>query len=232
MVKLHRHANSLKIGILFILSVATLYNFIQVRHLSSLPTMTLSAIEKIENELTSATLTIGQNTADNQQLSGLISSIEALSQQQFAAIQAELSQSTQTANHRIDAIDTKIEAHDSILQQLKESVRSLEAIKIPSAKVPLETPPAIKQKPPLNKSRSSLKPKLPFVLTGIELRGGNAVAVVAPNTFHQLAQLSHISIGQQSIDGWVLTHLSSRSATFQRGRQKITASLISQESSQ
>lgn len=74
-------------------------------------------------------------------------------------------------------------------------------------------PPNAAASPKTTSPSASARQSVPFVLTGIETRGGQTFAVVAPLTGQGLAQLQLVAPGN-AVQGWRLVGIEGRQARF------------------
>ncbi|EEE2002177.1 hypothetical protein CI266_002486 [Salmonella enterica subsp. enterica serovar Kotte] len=154
-------------------------------------------------------------------------------QQQFEVSRMQLGskadKSTLVAlQQKIDALDKQqseqaasVAALKTGLSSLQEQVRSLNQRPVNvAAAVPVVTSGAavVKKKPTPKAHRPATAP---FVLTGIERRGGIAFAAIAPQSATQLTEIALMEPGETR-QGWTLLAISGQQAQFRVAGQTQT----------
>lgn len=133
---------------------------------------------------------------------------------QIAALESSLTterKENSTLHHQLS------QAQKAIREQLGLLDARVSALQVPRQQTPAPvTPvaPAAKVVPPVAKKVAGTS-RLPFVLTGIETRGNQLFAAVAPPAFHSLSQIVLLTPGDSSA-GWTLTALDQTGAAFER----------------
>ncbi|EBW3293929.1 hypothetical protein DPD00_19665 [Salmonella enterica subsp. enterica serovar Bijlmer] len=106
------------------------------------------------------------------------------------------------------------------LSSLQEQVRVLNQRPTNAAVVPAVTPDAVAvKKKPTPKAQRSVS--APFILTGIERRGGLAFAAIAPQSATQLTEIALMEPGETR-QGWTLQSISGQQAQFRVAGQTRT----------
>ncbi|EEC1173265.1 hypothetical protein KHA76_001795 [Salmonella enterica subsp. houtenae serovar 44:z36,[z38]:-] len=153
-------------------------------------------------------------------------------QQQFEASRMQLG--GMADKPAIAALQQKIEALDKQqseqaasvaalktgLSSLQEQVRALNQRPANAAVTPAVTPGvvAVKKKPTHKTQRPATAP---FVLTGIERRGGIAFAAIAPQSATQLTEIALMEPGETR-QGWTLLAIAGQQAQFRVAGQTRT----------
>lgn len=102
------------------------------------------------------------------------------------------------------ALQQTQQAQEKRLEALMAQVSALKAKEsLPAAPAAEASLPPQATKPVAAKSRTPLKP--PFVLTGVEKRGTEVFAAVAPRGYSSLTQVALIGEGE-TVSGWTLIH--------------------------
>lgn len=116
------------------------------------------------------------------------------------------------------------QAQQEMQTRLSALAEQLNALKAHSAATPApgKTPAEVKKPLPV-KSRSTavVSRQAPFVLTGVERRGAESWAAVAPRGYHSLSQIALIGEGE-TVSGWTLIRAGYSEATF-RVNGRLTA---------
>ncbi|MFB0713552.1 hypothetical protein ACEU59_20690 [Buttiauxella noackiae] len=113
-----------------------------------------------------------------------------------------------------------VEALKTGLSSLQEQVRALNQRPANAAVIPAVTPDAVvvKKKPTHKTQRPATAP---FVLTGIERRGGIAFAAIAPQSATQLTEIALMEPGDTR-QGWMLLAIAGQQAQFRVAGQTRT----------
>lgn len=116
------------------------------------------------------------------------------------------------------------QAQQEMQTRLSALAEQLNALKAHSAATPAPGKTLAEVKKPLPvKSRSTavVSRQAPFVLTGVERRGAESWAAVAPRGYHSLSQIALIGEGE-TVSGWTLVRAGYSEATF-RVNGRLTA---------
>ncbi|EAO5056348.1 hypothetical protein FZH48_16485 [Salmonella enterica] len=108
------------------------------------------------------------------------------------------------------------------LSALADQLNVLKAV--PAAATPAleKTPTEVKKQLPVKpRSTAVVARHAPFVLTGVERRGAESWAAVAPRGYHSLSQIALIGEGE-TVSGWTLVRAGYSEATF-RVNGRLTA---------
>lgn len=183
----------------------------------------LSRLEAQDNTATTSTMlstlqsqvsTLQAGLADNQQrVAALQKETEARTgpSQELATLQASavrLQQAQQEMETRLSA--------------LADQLNALKAVPAAATLVPEKTPTEVKKQLPVKpRSTAVVARHAPFVLTGVERRGAESWAAVAPRGYHSLSQIALIGEGE-TVSGWTLVHAGYSEATF-RVNGRLTA---------
>ncbi|MFD1802164.1 hypothetical protein ACFSFZ_08165 [Mixta tenebrionis] len=182
--------------------------------------MRLSRLEAQDNTGTTSTMlstlqsevsTLQAGLADNQQrVATLQKDTEARTRpsQELTALQASAA--------RLQQVQQEMETR---LSALAEQLNALKAVPAAVTPAPGKTPTEIKKQLPV-KPRSTVR-HAPFVLTGVERRGAESWAAVAPRGYHSLSQIALIGEGE-TVSGWTLVRAGYSEATF-RVNGRLTA---------
>ncbi|EAR4689402.1 hypothetical protein CC014_18040 [Salmonella enterica] len=158
--------------------------------------------------------TLQAGLADNQQrVATLQKETEARTgpSQELASLQASAA--------RLQQVQQEMAAR---LNALAEQLNALKAVPAAATPAPEKTPAEVKKQLSV-KSRSTavVAHHAPFVLTGVERRGAESWAAVAPRGYHSLSQIALIGEGE-SVTGWTLVRVGYSEATF-RVNGRLTA---------
>ncbi|EED3330839.1 hypothetical protein GT12_000261 [Salmonella enterica subsp. enterica] len=158
--------------------------------------------------------TLQAGLADNQQRVETLQKVaEARTgpSQELASLQASAA--------RLQQAQQEMAARLSALAEQLNALKTVPATAIPA---PEKTPTDVK-KPLLVKPRSTavVARQAPFVLTGVERRGAESWAAVAPRGYHSLSQIALIGEGE-TVSGWTLVRAGYSEATF-RVNGRLTA---------
>ncbi|ELF4281910.1 hypothetical protein RNF85_000421 [Salmonella enterica] len=183
----------------------------------------LSRLEAQDNTTTTSKLlstlqaqvsTLQAGLADNQQR------VETLQKEtQTRAVPLEELASLKASAARLQQAQQEMEIR---LSALSEQLNALKAIPAAAIPAPEKTPIKVKKQLPV-KSRSAavVARHAPFVLTGVERRGTESWAAVAPRGYHSLSQIALIGEGE-TVSGWTLVRANYSEATF-RVNGRLTA---------
>ncbi|QMD26708.1 hypothetical protein HVZ46_20035 [Citrobacter freundii] len=153
-------------------------------------------------------------------------------QQQFEASRMQLGgmadkQALAALQQKIEVLDkqqseqvTSVMALETGLTSLQEQIRTLNQRPANAVIVPAVTPGAVtvKKKPTAKAQRPVTAP---FVLTGIERRGGIAFAAIAPQSATQLTEIALMEPGETR-QGWTLQSITGQQAQFRVAGQTRT----------
>lgn len=150
-------------------------------------------------------------------------------QQQFEASRMQLGGMADkpalvALQQKVDALDKQqseqaasVAALKAGLSSLQEQVRALNQRPASvAAVVPAVTPDAVAVK-----KKPTPKAQRPFILTGIELRGGLAFAAIAPQSATRLTEIALMEPGETR-QGWTLQSISGQQAQFRVAGQTRT----------
>ncbi|TKU73631.1 hypothetical protein FDX14_09175 [Citrobacter sp. wls710] len=180
--------------------------------------MRLSRLEAQDNTATTSTMlstlqsqisTLQAGLADNQQrVATLQKETEARTgpSQELATLQASAA--------RLQQAQQEMAARLSRLSALTEQLNVLK--RVPAAAIPAQekTPTDVKKPLPVKpRSTALVAHYAPFVLTGVERRGAESWAAVAPRGYHSLSQIALIGEGE-TVSGWTLVRAGYSEATF------------------
>lgn len=120
-----------------------------------------------------------------------------------------LSEAVDHVRHSIDELNDSQTALQSRQAALEKSVNALQhppqkaqqATAEPKAATPVKKPAPAKP----HRAVKTVARKAPFVLTGVEKRGTESFAAIAPSGFSSLAEVRLIGEGQ-TVNGWTLVH--------------------------
>ncbi|HFV9292197.1 hypothetical protein [Serratia fonticola] len=129
--------------------------------------------------------------------------------QQQAGVQETQAQSLHTLQGTLSDLETRIKA--ASVSPSHPATASSSAKPTANPTTALKT--AATSKAPSSPALASTRQPVPFVLTGIETRGGQPFAVVAPPTGQGLTQLQLVAPGG-SVQGWRLVSIEGRQARF------------------
>ncbi|WP_244968390.1 hypothetical protein [Rosenbergiella australiborealis] len=100
------------------------------------------------------------------------------------------------------------------LSALADQLNALKAVPATATPVPEKTPTEVKKPLPVkSRSTSVVARHAPFALTGVERRGAESWAAVAPRGYHSLSQITLIGEGE-TVSGWTLVRAGYSEATF------------------
>lgn len=100
------------------------------------------------------------------------------------------------------------------LSALAEQLNALKAVPAAATPAPEKTPTEVKKQLPVkSRSMAVVAHHAPFVLTGVERRGAESWASVAPRGYHSLSQIALIGEGE-TVSGWTLVRAGYSEATF------------------
>lgn len=183
----------------------------------------LSRLEAQDNTTTTSTMlstlqsqvsTLQAGLTDNQQrVAALQKETEARTgpSQELASLQAsatQLQQAQQEMAVRLNA--------------LAEQLNALKAVPVAATPAPEKKPTEVKKTLPVKpRSTAAVARHAPFVLTGVERRGAESWAAVAPQGYHSLSQIALIGEGE-TVSGWTLVRAGYSEATF-RVNGRLTA---------
>lgn len=158
--------------------------------------------------------TLQAGLADNQQrVETLQKAAEARTgpSQELATLQASAA--------RLQQAQQEMETRLSALAEQLNALKTVPATAIP---VPEKTPTEVKKQLPVKpRSTAVVARHAPFVLTGVERRGAESWAAVAPRGYHSLSQIALIGEGE-TVSGWTLVRAGYSEATF-RVNGRLTA---------
>jgi len=128
-----------------------------------------------------------------------------------------LSEAVGQVRHSIDELNDSQTALQSRQAALEQSVTALQhppqkaqqATAEPKAATPVKKPAPAKP----HRAVKTVSRKAPFVLTGVEKRGTESFAAIAPSGFSSLAEIRLIGEGQ-TVNGWTLVHAGYGQAQF------------------
>ncbi|QCT87969.1 hypothetical protein [Escherichia sp. E4742] len=153
-------------------------------------------------------------------------------QQQFEVSRMQLGEmvgkpALAALQQKIDVLDKQqreqsasFSAFNTELSSLQEQVRTLKQRPANTAVVPAVMPDVVTVKKK-HKPKSHRPATAPFVLTGIERRGGVAFAAIAPQSVTQLMDISLMEPGETR-QGWTLTAITGQQAQFRvAGKTRI-----------
>ncbi|NCG54028.1 hypothetical protein [Serratia fonticola] len=143
--------------------------------------------------------------------------------QQQAGVQETQAQSLHTLQGTLSDLKAHIKAASA--SQPHSATASSSAKPTTNPTTALKT--AAMSKTPSSPASPSTRQSVPFVLTGIETRGGQPFAVVAPPTGQGLTQLQLVAPGG-SVQGWRLVSIEGRQARFLPPNSTQTRVLIPQ----
>jgi len=172
-------------------------------------TSTLSALQ-------SQVSTLQAGLADNQRrVATLQKETEARTEpsQELASLQASAARLQQAQQE----METRLTA-------LAEQLNVLKAVPAAATPSPEKTPAKAKKSLPVKSRPASatvVARHAPFVLTGVERRGAESWAAVAPRGYHSLSQIALIGEGE-TVSGWTLVRAGYSEATF-RVNGRLTA---------
>ncbi|EAO7713831.1 hypothetical protein NU118_003336 [Salmonella enterica] len=108
------------------------------------------------------------------------------------------------------------------LNALAEQLNALKAVPAAATPAPEKTPTDVKKLLPVKpRPKAVVAHHAPFVLTGVERRGTESWAAVAPRGYHSLSQIALIGEGE-TVSGWTLVRAGYSEATF-RVNGRLTA---------
>ncbi|WP_142418308.1 hypothetical protein [Citrobacter braakii] len=153
-------------------------------------------------------------------------------QQQFEASRRQLGDiadkpALAALQQKIEALDKQqreqagsVAALKTGLSSLLEQIRTLNQRPTSAAVAPAVAPDAVAVK--RNPTQKTQRPATaPFVLTGIERRGGVAFAAIAPQSVTQLTEISLMELGETR-QGWTLLAITGKQAQFRVAGQTRT----------
>ncbi|HCI9483982.1 hypothetical protein [Raoultella ornithinolytica] len=183
----------------------------------------LSRLEAQDNTATTSTILSTLQSQVSMLQAGL-----ADNQQRVAALQKETEtrtgssqelESLQASAARLQQAQQEMEAR---LSALAEQLNALKAVPAAVTPAPEKTPTEVKKLLPVKpRSTTAVARHAPFVLTGVEKRGAESWAAVAPRGYHSLSQIALIGEGE-TVSGWTLVRASYSEATF-RVNGRLTA---------
>lgn len=174
----------------------------------------LSRLEAQDNTATTSTMlstlqshvsTLQAGLADNQQrVAALQKETEARTgpSQELASLQASAA--------RLQQAQQEMEIR---LSALAEQLDALKAVPAAATPAPEKTPTEVKKQLPVRFRSMAVAHHAPFVLTGVERRGAESWAAVAPRGYHSLSQIALIGEGE-TVSGWTLVRAGYSEATF------------------
>ena len=176
----------------------------------------LSRLEAQDNTATTSTMLSTLQSQVSTLQAGL-----ADNQQRVAALQKETEARTGPSQEL-----ATLQASAARLQQAQQEMETrLNALKaVPAAATPAleKTPTEVKKQLPVKpRSTAVVARHAPFVLTGVERRGAESWAAVAPRGYHSLSQIALIGEGE-TVSGWTLVRAGYSEATF-RVNGRLTA---------
>jgi len=128
-----------------------------------------------------------------------------------------LSEAVDQVRHSIDELNDSQTALQSRQAALEQSVTALQhpPQKAQQATADLKAATPVKKPAPAKPHRAvrTVARKAPFVLTGVEKRGTDSFAAIAPSGFSSLAEIRLIVEGQ-TVNGWTLVHAGYGQAQF------------------
>ncbi|WP_286313742.1 hypothetical protein [Edwardsiella ictaluri] len=172
-----------------------------------------------------------KTTATLSSLQSQISTLQAGladNQQRVTTLQKEIE--TRTAPSQalttLQAFAARLQqAQQEMAARLRALTEQLNALKtVPAAAIPAQekTPTDVKKPLPVKpRSTAVVARHAPFVLIGVERRGAESWAAVAPRGYHSLSQIALIGEGE-TISGWTLVRAGYSEATF-RVNGRLTA---------
>ena len=144
----------------------------------------------------------------------------AVLQQSIVALQkSQLQQDSrlEMIENQIDFLKEKVISQSSSTQKQTSSKRAVPPVTSKPAKKPSPARTRVQK----NKPSATVTRGAPFVLTGVEKRGTESWAAIAPRGYSSLSQIMLISEGD-SVSGWTLVRAGYNQATFQvKGRLMI-----------
>ncbi|MBK0094044.1 DUF2275 domain-containing protein [Erwinia sp. S59] len=128
-----------------------------------------------------------------------------------------LSEAVEQVRHSISELNDSQTALQSRQAAIEQSVTALQhppqkaqqAIAEPKTATPVKKPAPAKP----HRAVKTVVRKAPFVLTGVEKRGTESFAAIAPSGFSSLAEIRLIGEGQ-TVNGWTLVHAGYGQAQF------------------
>ncbi|WP_200781039.1 hypothetical protein [Klebsiella oxytoca] len=141
-------------------------------------------------------------------------------QQRVAALQKETEVRTgpsqelvslQASAARLQQAQQEMEAR---LSAFAEQLNALKAVPAAATPAPGKTATKIRKPLPVKpRPTTAVTRQAPFVLTGVERRGAESWAAVAPRGYHSLSQIALIGEGE-TVSGWTLVRAGYSEATF------------------
>ncbi|MCX8957033.1 plasmid transfer protein [Erwinia psidii] len=171
----------------------------------------LKALEGLSAEMVKMKADLGSDAATVQALRQELTQLRDAgngSQQDIV----QLSNRLGSLEHSVQQSATALEAVNHQLSQKSADPEKAKTAPSQPATSPAKATPSAKK---IKRSvRRTATPAAPFVMTGIEHRGGQTFAVVIPRGVSQIASVRLLSVGD-GIDGWTLRDLEgNRSALF------------------
>lgn len=163
---------------------------------------TTATLSSLQSQI--STLQVG--LADNQQR---VTTLQKEIETRTAPSQALIT--LQASAARLQQVQQEMEARLNTLVNQLNTLKTAPVAAIPASE---KTSAEIKKPLPV-KSRSTVAVvrHAPFVLTGVERRGAESWAAVAPRGYHSLSQIALIGEGE-TVSGWTLVRAGYREATF------------------
>lgn len=177
------------------------------------------ALAKTDLEPVQATINTQGEAIKRQQaqLDAIGKSLEALSAKGLPDAVSQVRESVNGLNEAQTALQSRQSAIEQAVKTLQHPPQ-----KAQQATAEVKAAPEVKKptpaKPHLNVK--TVTRKAPFVLTGVEKRGSESFAAIAPAGFSSIAEIRLIGEGQ-SVNGWTLIHAGYGQAQF-RANGRIT----------
>ncbi|EJI7844255.1 hypothetical protein AHU95_004201 [Salmonella enterica subsp. enterica serovar Aba] len=128
-------------------------------------------------------------------------------------------ESLQASTARLQQAQQEMETR---LKALAQQLNALKAIPAVATPAPEKTATEVKKPLPAKPRPTTVVTRqAPFVLTGVERRGAESWAAVAPRGYHSLSQIALIGVGE-TVSGWTLVRAGYSEATF-RVNGRLTA---------
>ncbi|HCD2883993.1 TPA: hypothetical protein NBM04_000576 [Klebsiella oxytoca] len=176
----------------------------------------------------------GNTATTTETLSTLQSQISTLqagladNQQRVATLRKE-TESRTGPSQELESLQASVarlqQAQQEMETRLKALAEQLNALKaVPAVATPASEKTATEVKKPLPvkpRPTTAVTRQAPFVLTGVERRGAESWAAVAPRGYHSLSQIALIGEGE-TVSGWTLVRAGYSEATF-RVNGRLTA---------
>lgn len=158
--------------------------------------------------------TLQAGLADNQQR------VETL--QKAAEARTGPSQELASLQESAERLQQAQQEMETRLKALAQQLNALKAIPAAATPAPEKTATEVKKPLPVKPRPTTVVTRqAPFVLTGVERRGAESWAAVAPRGYHSLSQIALIGEGE-TVSGWTLVRAGYSEATF-RVNGRLTA---------